>query len=232
MIPTMATYVLVHGAWHGGWCWSRVAPLLRAAGHAVSAPTLTGLGERSHLLRRGIDLRTHVDDVAGLFRAERIGDAVLVGHSYAGIVISAVAERLPEAIRRLVYLDAVVAGDGESVFDTAPGFRERVLAGSADGWTSPPFSARWLGVTDPTDAAWVEASTTPMPIACFEGRLELGNAAAAALPRTYVHCSAGPFAETAARCRSAGWDVRELAAGHDAMITAPAELAAILGSLS
>jgi pimeloyl-ACP methyl ester carboxylesterase len=227
----MATYVLVHGAWHGGWCWRPVAERLRAAGHEVHTPTLTGLGERAHLLAREVGLHTHVEDVVALFRFEGLSDAILVGHSYAGVVVSAVAERVPEQIGRLVYLDAVVARDGESVFDTSPEFREKVMGSSTDGWTSPPFSAKWLGVTDPQDAAWVESRTTPMPLACFEEPVHLGRPEAAAIPRSYVFCTRWSFGETAAACRAAGWDCHELDTGHDAMVTEPQGLTAILLSL-
>src|SRR5438128_128006 len=104
----MATFVLVHGAWHGGWCWKRVTPLLRAAGHEVYATTLTGLGERVHLASPNVGLALHVQDVVGVLEYEDLRDVILVGHSYGGIVISGVADRVPERLRHLVYLDALV----------------------------------------------------------------------------------------------------------------------------
>ena len=116
----MVTFVLVHGATHGGWCWKRVVPLLRAAGHEAYAPTLTGLGERAHLAHPGIDLATHVQDVVGVFEYEDLDRVVLVGHSYAGAVIAGVADRLPGRIAHLVYLDGAVAGAGQAVLDLFP----------------------------------------------------------------------------------------------------------------
>ncbi len=113
----MATYVLVHGACHGGWCWRRVAELLRAAGHEVFAPTLTGLGDRAHLAHRGIDLDTHIQDVAAVLTYEELREVVLVGHSYAGLVITGVAERAANRLAQLVYLDAAVPRDGEAGLD-------------------------------------------------------------------------------------------------------------------
>src|SRR5262245_14863398 len=129
----MATFVLVHGAWHGGWCWQRVSPLLRARGHEVFAPTLTGLGERSHLLTREIGLETHVADVVNAIRWEDLTDVVLCGHSYGGMVISGAADRMADRVRSLVYLDAFVPADGQSIFDfmtaeRAEGFRDGARA--------------------------------------------------------------------------------------------------------
>ena len=111
----MATYVLVHGAWHGGWCWQRVTPLLRAAGHEVLTPTLTGLGERSHLANSAIDLNTHIQDVVNVLEYEDLRKVILVGHSYGGMVITGVSERVPERLTHLVYLDAFVPRDGQSL---------------------------------------------------------------------------------------------------------------------
>ena len=116
----MATFVLVHGAWHGGWCWKRVRPLLESRGHLVFTPTLTGLGERSHLLARETGLETHIADVVNVIRWEELSEVVLCGHSYGGMVISGVADRVPDRIRSLVYLDAFVPSDGQSLFDFLP----------------------------------------------------------------------------------------------------------------
>ena len=115
------TFVLVHGAWHGGWCWRRVADLLQARGHKVFAPTLTGLGERSHLLDAKVDLTMHVTDIVNLIKWERLNDIVLVGHSYGGMVITGVAERTGFSISSIVYLDAFVPENGQSVLDLVAG---------------------------------------------------------------------------------------------------------------
>src|SRR5580700_4446867 len=121
------TFVLVHGAWHGGWCWQRVAERLRSGGHAVFTPTLTGLGERSHLLRAGIDLKTHIADVVNVMKWEGLSDVVLCGHSYGGFVISGVAEQMAPAIRSIVFLDAFVPRNGENTLDlTGPAVQEGI----------------------------------------------------------------------------------------------------------
>ena len=155
----MTTYVLVHGAWHGGWCWRRVAPLLRAAGHEVHTPSLTGLGERSHLLTRETGLTTHVTDLVRLMEVEGLTDVVLVGHSYAGQVVTGVAAERPELLRRVVHLDGFVPEDGEQAIDQLPEqvahhYRESV-AGPGEGWLIPPRSLEVLGVTDEADLAWL-----------------------------------------------------------------------------
>src|SRR5262249_37605119 len=116
----MATFVLVHGAWHGSWCWKRVREALRARGHVVFTPTLTGVGERPHLLAPDINLDTHIEDVANLIRLEELTDVVLCGHSYGGCVIGGVVDRVPERIGALVYLDAFILENGQSLHDTLP----------------------------------------------------------------------------------------------------------------
>jgi pimeloyl-ACP methyl ester carboxylesterase len=123
----MATYVLIHGGWHGGWCWARVAPILRAAGHDVYAPSLTGLGDRVHLLSPSVRLETHIEDVLGVLSYEDLRDVVLVGHSYGGMVITGVADRAADRVSHLVYLDAFVPRDGECLLDLLP--EERADAG-------------------------------------------------------------------------------------------------------
>ncbi|HEY3190963.1 MAG TPA: alpha/beta hydrolase family protein [Solirubrobacteraceae bacterium] len=231
----MATFVLVHGAWHGGWCWRRVAAPLRAAGHEVHAPTLTGLGERAHLLGRHVDLATHVQDVAQLLFYEDLREVVLVGHSYGGMVIAGVAERAPERLAQLVYLDAFVPLDGRSMLDLFPArARAETLERArveGDGWRSPPRDeAEPFGVVDPADAAWVRSRLTAHPVATWTQPLRLSSRAAAGLPRTFVECTATRwFGQYAARARSEpGWAYRELPTGHDAMITMPRELADLL----
>ena len=233
----MATYVLVHGGWHGGWCWQRVMPLLRAAGHEAHAPTLTGLGERSHLLTREIGLDTHVQDIVNVLVYEDLYDVVLVGHSYAGMVVAGVAERTPERLARLVYLDAFVPWEGQSVLDLmgsqASTVRERSVR-EGDGWGVPPLPLELFGVTDADDLAWAGARIGMQPIATFEQPIPQSSPLAAALPRTYIHCTAWDgFTPDADRARTEpGWGVHELATGHDAMLTAPDDLASLLLNLA
>ncbi|MEZ5102326.1 MAG: alpha/beta fold hydrolase [Thermoleophilia bacterium] len=230
----MATFVLVHGAWHGGWCWRRVLPLLRAAGHEAHAPTLTGLGDRAHLLTRDVGVETWVDDLCATLVAEDVRDAVLVGHSFAGLLVLAVAERLPGRIAQLVFLDAHTPEDGESPVDEAPALGPLVRAAAAehgDGWLVPPWQAAALGIDDPADAAWVDARLTPFPLAAFEHRVALSSEIARAIPRTYVWCTRSLFGPIAEQARADGWPVLELDAGHDAMVTAPDALAGLLRRL-
>ena len=230
----MASFVLVHGTGHGGWCWQKVAPLLRAAGHDVGPPTLSGLADRSHLLRCGVDLTTHITDVTNLLFYEDLSDVVLVGHSYAGMVISGVAALAPERLRRLVYLDAYLPDDGQAEVDLWPAeMRAAIMADAeASGGLRPPPSAAFLGLTDPAIAAWAQARMTPHPMATYTEPVPRGNAKSDALPRAYIQCTTGPttavFGPFAAKARAKGWPVLQIATGHDAMLTAPRELAALL----
>ena len=223
----MVTYVLVHGGWLGGWCWQKVVPLLRAAGHEAYTPTLTGLGERVHLRVPELTLDTHIEDIANVLVYEDLRAVILVGHSYAGAVITGVADRLAARLAHLVYLDALVPRDGESVAE---------LLGrppNEESLPPPPGTLARFGVVDAADRHWAEPRLTPMPALAGAGRLRLANAAAvAALPRTYVRCTAfasAGIAAAARRVREEGdWRERELAAGHAAMITHPRETADLL----
>lgn len=234
----MATFVLVHGAMHGGWCWKKVAPLLRAAGHEVYTPTLTGLGERAHLAHPDIDLDTHILDVLNVLAFEELTAVVLVGHSYGVVVVAGVAERTPERVAQLVYLDGGLPSDGRSVFDYFPpdvvAARRRQVEAEGAGWRMlPPADPAAWGITDAADAAWVRARVVPQPLKTFTQPSRLANPAAHALPKTLVLCTAASpaawRAEAIAHARTApGWQYRELPTGHDAMITMPRELADLL----
>jgi pimeloyl-ACP methyl ester carboxylesterase len=242
----MVTFVPVHGARHGGWCWKKVTPLLRATGHEVYTPTLTGLGERAHLLGPSVNLSTHIEDVVNLLFYTDLSDVVLVGHSYGGMVITGVAERVPERLRRLVYLDALVPDDGQSFYDAEhepdPGMRERWTAGAIEVRGalafpgSPAIVDRYLAafdLTDPADVAWVRPRFRPHPLASAEEPLRAPEHRAAQIPSSYIRCSgpaerAIPMRTHATRARERGFDYHELATGHDAMVTAPRELAALL----
>ena len=230
---TKATFVLVHGAWHGGWCWKKLTPLLRAAGHEVFTPTLSGLGDRAHLLSPQIGLNTHIADITALLEYEDLHNVILVGHSYGGMVITGVAEVAALRLSHLVFLDAFVPRDGQSLFDTIPdhgaGMR-KIAEESGDGWNVPLGNATF-GVTDAADVAWMTTRITPQPLRSFEEPVRLTDQAALALPRSYILCRQDepslfdPFAEQA---RHAGWGYYELMTCHDAMITVPEELADIL----
>lgn len=234
----MAAFVLVHGAWHGAWCWSRVLPPLRAAGHAVHTVSLTGTGERAHLLHRGITLDTHVADVINTIACEELDEVVLVGHSYAGLVITAAADRLlaqqPTQLRHLVYIDAVVPHPGES-WSThhAPELVTSRLAAAAAHplGALPPPDAALFGLTG-ADCDWVNRRQTPHPFGQYQEPLSFDAARIAQLPRTFIDCTSPAWPSIAPmrqRVRSEpGWRVQELATGHDAMVSAPGPLARLL----
>ncbi len=233
----MTTFVLVHGAWHGGWCWDRVAPELRAAGHDVHTPTLTGLSERAHLLSPQVGLDTHAEDVVRLIDVLGLRDVVLVGHSYAGQVITAVADRRPQAIARRVHLDAFVGRDGEAARDLLPERVARHWAESARdqgfGWLVPVRSLKALGVTDQADIDWLTPRLTPHPWKTYTDPLRL-TGAAGDVPGAFVECVSWMrvFQGHAERARELGWPVRTVDTGHEAMVTAPKALAAVLLELA
>lgn len=224
----MANVVLVHGAWHGGWCWRRVLPGLRAAGHAVHALTLTGLGERAHLLSPRIDLATHVQDVVALIEAEELDDVVLVGHSYAGMVITGATDRLPDRIGRLVYLDAVLPEPGESwssTHDAATQARRRedILRSGSIAAPDPAV----FGLSG-DDHAWVARRQTPQPGGVYDDALHFDAQRVFDRPRSFIDCVA-PALPTIAVARrrvqqAPGWQVVTLQTGHDPMVSAPDDL--------
>lgn len=230
-------FVLVHGAWHGGWCWSRVLPLLRAAGHVAHAVTLTGVGERAHLLTPDIGLHTHVQDVLNLIACEELCDIVLVGHSYAGMVITGVADTLlqrqPAPIRHLVYLDAVTPHPGESwCSQHAPEtVAARVKAAQALGGVIPVPDARLFGL-EGGDRDWVNRRMTPQPLGVYQDPLHFDAKRVARVKRTFIDCTNPPLPTIAAMRRRVrqepGWRVLELPTGHDPMVNAPTELSQIL----
>ncbi|MGW7068739.1 alpha/beta fold hydrolase [Streptomyces sp. NPDC054855] len=223
----MTAYVLIHGAWHGGWCWRQTAELLRMAGYEVHTPTLTGLGERAHLVGPEIGLRTHVDDLLGVLTYEDLRDVVLVGHSYAGLVVREAADRMPERVSRIIMVDAWAGQDGQSLEDLAPEFfRDWIESATVDGLI-PPSPAAAVGVTEPDQVAWLEARLTPHPRKTFSDPTRLSGAVDAIDCRA-VLCSPNgpmPFPQLA---EENGWESTVLPVGHDAMVTAPQALAEIL----
>jgi pimeloyl-ACP methyl ester carboxylesterase len=230
----MATYVLVHGGGHGGWCYSLLAPLLRAAGHDVYTPTLTGLGERAHLMRADIDLDFHIGDVIAVLHFEDLRDVILVGHSYGGMVITGVADRAGNRVGKLVYLDAATPTNGESLVDHAGPVINAVRPNgcTVDGielvLLPGPDAGRLYGVEDEQDLAWMAERLTPHPWPCFEQKLVLTDEAAlAAIPDFHVVCTSTLATREPTRierARAAGrlWDIDT---GHDLMITEPAAVA-------
>ncbi|HLZ27274.1 MAG TPA: alpha/beta fold hydrolase [Chloroflexota bacterium] len=235
----MATFVIVHGAWGGAWSWNKfVVPALREAGQTVHAVTLTGLGERTHLASPEISLDTHIEDVVNVLFYEDLTDVILVGHSYGGNVITGVADRVPERLQQLVYLDAATPGDGQSSADTPPGRRRELevqARQSGDGWKVPPGPV-------PTDqpaevTAWATPRRSPMPIRTMTTALKLSHGETT-LPRAFVYCTLGkepgsPQAARAERIRSdPRWRFFELHTGHNLHYTAPNETVGILLELA
>ena len=232
--PAQKTFVLVHGAWHGGWCWRRVADLLEKRGHKVFTPTLTGLGERSHLLDAKVDLTTHITDIVNVIKWERLSDIVLVGHSYGGMVITGVAEEVEPAIASIVFLDAFVPENGQSLLDIggAQAIRDAIRAAQERGEiaTAPP-PATFFHVNE-KDRAWVDAMCTPHPIATRTTRVAETGARERISRKTYVRAAGNTepnFDRFLAKYRSApGWRTYEVPCGHDVMIDMPERLTDIL----
>jgi pimeloyl-ACP methyl ester carboxylesterase len=228
------TFVLVHGAWHGGWCWQRVARLLEARGHRVFTPSLTGLGERAHLFNDAIDLSTHVEDIVRLLQSYDLSDIVLVGHSYGGMVISGVAERTQSAIRSIVFLDAFVPENGKSLFDymTEERRKQNEALAAQNGYRFlPPLSAEFFNVNE-KDRAWVDARCVPQPYKTFTEKAKLTGARERIKKKTYVRAEGYPaayFAGFYERLKAdPDWRAIALPCGHDVMVDMPERLADIL----
>lgn len=234
----MTTFVLVHGAYHGGWCWRWVSARLEAQGHEVFAPSLTGLGERAHLSSPDVDLDTHIADIVNLLDWWELEDVVLVGHSYAGMVIAGAADQRPDRFGALVFVDAVIPEDGKSVIDMQSPGRAELLAQSVadnDGWRLPKMSAELYGVEDADKAAWVNAKCVDQPWATFTQPLSLSGDWLSVPRKLYIRCTETPldymdaFAERAAG--DDNWDLMQLETGHDCMVTEPERQAAMLMTL-
>ena len=214
----------------------RVAERLIAAGHRVFTPTQTGLGERKHLLSAAITPDTFTDDIANVLEAEELADVILVGHSFGGRSICGVADRMPQRLRHLVFVDASLPESGKSALDqTLPDLREARIKAAREisgGLSIPPPPAAAFGVADPEDAAWVERRLTPHPFATYKLPAILKNPIGNGVPATYIRCVNPAFANTASSAEAAksraDWRYLEIATGHDAMVTAPAELTEML----
>lgn len=236
----MTHFTLVHGAWHGAWCWDRLVTVLAARGHRVSALTQTGLGERAGELSNRITLQTFVDDVVGHLTTQDITDTILVGHSFGGNSITGAAAVAADRIAGLVYLDAMVPISGVSPASTvAPDIWAKRRDGAidvpgADGETVrclSPSTADALGISDPDDADYVLSRMTPHPIATYETAIDFDGSPGAGLPVRYVMVTDPvyqPLSGHRDRARALGWTLEEIATGHDAMVTAPDALADLL----
>jgi pimeloyl-ACP methyl ester carboxylesterase len=219
------TYVIVHGAWGGSWAFRQVDSLLTARGHTVYRPSLTGLGERVHLASREVGLETHVMDVVNAFLFEELRDVVLVGHSYGGIVISGVAERVPDRIRHLVYLDALVPDDGDSMMTmfSPPRFFDSMIK---DGFVVPA----WVKPGQPVPR------DVPHPLKTFTDPIRLTNPDARRIPATYIltvepgskEDTFSPFAD---RAKARAWKVLTMEADHNPQWSAPGKLTEVLAGI-
>lgn len=222
----MSCFVLVHGAFHGGWCWSRVAQLLTGLGNEVYAPTLTGLGERSHLLREDIGLDVHVADVAQLIRYEQLSDVVLVGHSYAGMLLAAIAQRSDGAVTEVVVIDGFVPRRGEAALDLLPPetavHYHGAAAESGDGWRIPPRPLEKFGVSDEAALAWLGPRLGPQPLRTYTDSCPVGADELDVRGR-FLLCAGWEtrFGPAATRAAELGWDVAHLVADHEVMATDP-----------
>lgn len=234
----MADFVLVHGAWHGGWCWAACERALQALGHRTHAVTLTGLGERSHLLRADIDADLHVQDVVNTIRWRELDDVILVGHSYGGVVITGVAGQVPERLAGLVYVDAMVPEEsGVSLFargnpERMAVFQKQIDAGKAglepdlfDAWTS-----------DPDRKAWLRAMCTPQPAATFTQGVTLTGREAEVRRKLYILAERNRpsafWAEYDKVKGRPGWTTRRMDTLHDVMVEAPDDLARVLAGFA
>ena len=232
----MKTFVLAHGAWHGGWSWDRVAARLRKAGHRVFTPSFTGMSEHAQQLSADITIETWVQDLVRLIETEDLRDVILVGHSLGGVPVTGAADRIPGRIRRLVYLDGVVLESGVSAFDTYPPqeVQSRIAAAVGGIAVSPPnpLPPPWGFAPGTPDHDWVATQLTPMPLNIYRTALTLNAPVGAGRPRTYIHCTepkSPVIAPSAALVKSwDGWDWTDLAGPHDAMITHPEAVAEIL----
>ncbi|HET6838941.1 MAG TPA: alpha/beta fold hydrolase [Bradyrhizobium sp.] len=234
------TFVLVHGAWHGGWCWSRVADRLRASGHQVFTPTQTGLGERKHLLSKDITLDVFVKDIVNVIEAEELSNVILVGHSFGGLAISGVADAMPDKIRHLVYLDSLMVEGGRSPFDGLPpdvvAARRKAAEESSGGLSLPTPPPSAFGVSDAKDSEWVKRRLTPHPLGTYTSPLNIKGPVGNNLPRTYIACTSPSYAALENSRKwvkaHAGWRWAEIATGHNAMVMAPDELTRMLVGLT
>jgi pimeloyl-ACP methyl ester carboxylesterase len=227
----MATFFVAHGAWSGGWAWKKMRPLMAARGHELYAPTQTGIGERAHLAHRDLNLESHIQDMLAVLEFEDVRNAILIGHSYGGMVATGAADRARERFTQLVYLDAFAPEDGQSAADYMPAARSEAIRKSAiDGWKVPPFNPIPPD-TSPADVAWVAPRRVAQPLGCFEQKLVLKNGPLS-LPRTYIyaqrHNAGDPFRQFMDRARKQGWPVYEMDASHSPHVTAPEALMEIL----
>jgi pimeloyl-ACP methyl ester carboxylesterase len=227
------TFVLVHGAWHGAWCWRRVSDLLEKKGHKVFVPTMMGLGACSHIPSKDVNLTTHITDIVNVIKWEDLSGFVLVGHSYGGYIISGVAEQLADKIASIVFLDAFVPENGESLAAGASQpVKDAIAAAQGRGeFSLKPVPAAVFRVNE-KDRAWVDAKCTPQPIATLTDKIALTGARDKVAKKAYIRAKgypSVPFDVMLAKYKAnAAWKTFEMTAGHDAMVDQPQELTDLL----
>jgi pimeloyl-ACP methyl ester carboxylesterase len=230
------TFLVCHGAWSAGWAWKKMHPLMRAAGHRLVTPSYTGLGERAHLAHRELDLESHIQDMLNVIQYEDLRDIVLVGHSYGGMVATGVADRARDKVAQLIYIDAFVPGDGQSLFDLNESGRVPLqkAAKEGDGWRAPPMQTP--PDTSRADVEWLSTRRVHMPIKCFEEKLKM-QGGPLTLPRSYIYATRitpadtfGPFARITKS--DPAWRYFEIDASHSPNVTAPEALMALLEKIA
>lgn len=230
----MTTFILIHGMWHGGWCWERLTPLLRDTGHQVHAPTLAGLAERANMRGNDIDLNTHVQDIIDLCESENLRDVILVGHSSGGFLTHVIEDKVPERIAHIVNLDGMVPEDGKSLADLIGetwDFFKKKATESGDEWWCLPILEWTFGVSG-VDLEWTQSKLTPHPLRTLSTPVMFSNSATQSIPSTFIRCSDGMTDEEVTaeekKFREMGMNFRSLTTGHSAMMIMPKELANIL----
>ena len=234
---TKATFVLVHGAWHGGWCWKKISPFLDAEGHLVYTPTLTGLGERSHLLSKEIDLEMHIQDVVSMLEYEDLTEVILVGHSYGGMVITGVADKARKRLNHIVYLDAFLPESEKSLQDYVSISFEEIAKSKGSDWQIPLLGGNLngLGIKEQADIDWMTPRIGLQPLKTFTQPLHLSTPRDTSLKKTYIQLTNDRphFNDSLDRARRQGFQIYSLlSGGHDAMVTQPAALAKIFNALA
>ena len=237
----MVDIVLVHGAFHGGWCWAETASNLTKRGARVFTPSLTGLADRKHLFSPSVNLATHVEDIVNLIEYESLEGCVLVGHSYAGNVLSGVGDQLREKISHYVFMDASVPVNGSVSWGWASLCPDRhpemlnVIKGQGRGVMVPPFPPSAFGITEPDQSAKLEALLTPMPVGCYTDPIGLPNGGTEGLKRSYIAATKPAYERMAATIewikKDTDWSLREIATCHDMMLSQPGQTADIIWEL-
>jgi pimeloyl-ACP methyl ester carboxylesterase len=236
MSASSKTFLVCHGAWSAGWAWKKMHPLMQAAGHRLVTPSYTGLGERAHLAHPGLDLNSHIEDMLNVIKYEDLRDIVLVGHSYGGMVATGVADRVRDKVKQLIYIDAFVPEDGQSLLDLYEADRARVqdLAKTGDGWRAPPNPTP--SDTSPADLEWLGARRVDMPIKCFDTPIRL-QGGPLTLARSYIYATRITPADTFGRFSkmtkdNPAWSYYEIDASHSPNVTAPEALMGLLQKIA